>query len=146
MRGILLAGFLSSAAYVRGHPAPEARTGAALQRRTIDLNAFRLPALSEYINATITDTTIDSSSFNKRADYVDTASELVKSKAPDATFRVVQDHYVGANGIAHVVCINNFSTIDETFTDHHLFQHFKQTANGLDIDNADFNVNVSRNT
>ena len=105
MRGILLAGFLSSAAYVRGHPAPEARTGAALQRRTIDLNAFRLPALSEYINATVTDTTIDSSSFNKRADYVDTASELVKSKAPDATFRVVQDHYVGANGIAHVVCI-----------------------------------------
>jgi hypothetical protein len=23
-------------------------------------------------------------------------------------------------------------------------QHFKQTANGLDIDNADFNVNVSQ--
>jgi extracellular elastinolytic metalloproteinase len=101
MRGFLLAGFLSSAAYVRGHPAPEARPG--VQRRTIDINAFRLPALSEYINATVADASIDSS-FSKRADYVDTASELVKSKVPGATFRVVQDHYVGANGIAHVVC------------------------------------------
>jgi len=107
MRGILLAaGFLSSAAYVRGHPAPEARVGSGLHRRNIvDLNAFRLPALSEYINATITESSIDSSSFNKRADYVDTASELVKEKYPGSSFRVVQDHYVGANGIAHVVWI-----------------------------------------
>ena len=103
MRGILLAGFLSSAAYVRGHPAPEARVGSGLQRRTVDLNAFRLPALSEYINATVAESSIDSASFNKRADYVDTASELVKEKNPGATFRTVQDHYVGANGIAHVV-------------------------------------------
>lgn len=103
MRGLLLAGFLSSAAYVRGHPAPEARPGSGLQRRTVDLNAFRLPALSEYINATVTESSIDSSSFAKRADYVDTATELIKSKSPGATFRVVQDHYVGANGIAHVV-------------------------------------------
>jgi extracellular elastinolytic metalloproteinase len=127
MRGILLAGFLSSAAYVRGHPAPEARTGAALQRRTIDLNAFRLPALSEYINATVTDSTIDSSSFNKRADYVDTASELVKSKAPDATFRVVQDHYVGANGIAHVVWITTFQLSIE----HSLTMSLFSTSNKL---------------
>jgi hypothetical protein len=34
--------------------------------------------------------------------------------------------------------------IDETVTDHDPLQHFKQTANGLDIDNADFNVNVSQ--
>jgi extracellular elastinolytic metalloproteinase len=38
----------------------------------------------------------------------------------------------------------NFSIVDETFADRDLVQHFKQTANGLDIDNADFNVNVSR--
>jgi len=104
MRGFLLAGFLSSAAYVRGHPAPEARPG--LQRRAIDISAFRLPALSEYINATVAESSLDSASFTKRADYLDTATELVKSKAPGATFRVVQDHYVGANGIAHVVCIH----------------------------------------
>jgi hypothetical protein len=60
---------------------------------------------------------------SRRGDYVDTATELVKSVVKGATFRVVGDHYVGSNGIAHV--------------------NFKQTANGLDIDNADFNINVS---
>ncbi|KAM0704098.1 hypothetical protein Q7P35_008330 [Cladosporium inversicolor] len=122
MRGFLLAGFLSSAAYVRAHPAPEARAG--VQRRTIDISAFRLPALSEYINATVVESSPETASFAKRADYVDTATELVKTKIPGATFRLVQDHYVGDNGIAHV--------------------HFKQTANGLDIDNADFNVNIDK--
>jgi extracellular elastinolytic metalloproteinase len=37
----------------------------------------------------------------------------------------VDDHYVGNNGIAHF--------------------YFKQTVNDLDIDNADFNVNVGQN-
>lgn len=58
-----------------------------------------------------------------RADYIETATELVKSVAPNATFRVVDDHYIGSNGLGHV--------------------RFRQTTNGLDIDNADFNVNVS---
>lgn len=123
MRGFLLAGLLSSAAYVRGHPTSDIRP--ALQRRTVDLNAFRLTALSDYINATATESNPDVASIVKRADYVDAATELLKTKVPQATFHLVQDHYVGANGIAHV--------------------HFKQTANGLDIDNADFNVNVSCN-
>ncbi|KAM0717776.1 hypothetical protein Q7P37_006108 [Cladosporium fusiforme] len=123
MRGLLLAaGVLSTAGYVRGHPAPDARPG--LARRTVDLNAFRLTALSEYVNATVAESSVDASSLVERADYVDVATALVKDKAPGATFRLVQDHYVGNNGIAHV--------------------HFKQTANGLDIDNADFNVNVDR--
>lgn len=56
-------------------------------------------------------------------DYVGTATALIKSVAPGITFRLVDDHYIGANGIAHV--------------------YFKQTANGVDIDNAAFNVNVS---
>lgn len=43
---------------------------------------------------------------------------------PNATFRLVDDHYVGANGIAHF--------------------YFRQTANDVDIDNADFNVNIGR--
>ncbi|KAM0661296.1 hypothetical protein ACHAPH_002804 [Verticillium nonalfalfae] len=62
---------------------------------------------------------------SKRATYVETATELVKATVPGVTFRVVSDHYVGANGIAHV--------------------NFKQTAHGIDIDNADFNVNVDSN-
>lgn len=124
MRAILLASLLSSAAvHVRGHPTHEKRGG--LNRRTVDLNSFRLVSTAEYINATETasNTTISSSPLLRRDTYVDTATELVKATFPDKTFRVVGDHYVGANGIAHV--------------------NFKQTVHDLDIDNADFNVNVN---
>ena len=57
------------------------------------------------------------------SDYTKTAEEFVKSVVGKATFRLVSDHYVGTNGVAHV--------------------RFKQTVNDIDVDNADFNVNVS---
>lgn len=118
MLGSLLAG-CSLAAVVAAHPSAH---GSGLARRAINLDAFRLTAVSKYVNATVaaTEPTLHRI---KRADYVETATELVKSIAKDATFRLVDDHYVGTNGIAHV--------------------NFKQTANGIDIDNADINVNVS---
>jgi extracellular elastinolytic metalloproteinase len=55
----------------------------------------------------------------------DTAIELVHLTIPEATFRLIDDHYVGDNGIAHF--------------------YFRQTANDLDVDNADFKVNIDRN-
>ena len=82
---------------------------------------FRLREAKEYIKASEV-TTNSALKLLKRANYVDTATELVKSLAPEATFRVADDHYVGKNGIGHV--------------------NFKQTVHGLDIDNADFNVHV----
>ncbi|KAF4547252.1 Fungalysin metallopeptidase-like protein [Elsinoe fawcettii] len=51
------------------------------------------------------------------------AAKVVKDVFPGSTFRLNADHYVGSNGIGHV--------------------YFKQTAGGLDIDNADFNVNIN---
>ncbi|KAH7030685.1 extracellular metallo proteinase 5 [Microdochium trichocladiopsis] len=60
----------------------------------------------------------------RRGDYIDTATALVASTEPNTTYRVVGDHYIGANGIGHV--------------------NFKQTIGGLDIDNADFSVHVAR--
>lgn len=120
MRGALLAGgLLSSLACVHGHPTLAGKS--SLTRRTVDLNSFRLSAASSYTNATVTSEN-PTLRFMKRETYVETATELVKSIVPGAEFRVVADHYVGSNGIAHV--------------------NLKQTANGLDIDNADFNVNV----
>jgi extracellular elastinolytic metalloproteinase len=59
----------------------------------------------------------------KRGDYVETATELVERVAPGATYRQFKDDYLGTNGIAHV--------------------HFQQTANGLDIKNAVFDVNIA---
>jgi extracellular elastinolytic metalloproteinase len=118
MLGSLLAG-CGLAAIAAAHPTTH---GNGLARRAIDISAFRLTATSQYVNATATGPGL-SIHRSKRGDYVETATELVKATVNGATFRVVGDHYVGSNGVAHV--------------------NFKQTANGLDIDNADFNVNVS---
>jgi extracellular elastinolytic metalloproteinase len=48
--------------------------------------------------------------------------QLVERIAPNATFRLANDHYIGDNDIAHV--------------------HFWQTVDGVDIDNAVLSVNV----
>ena len=119
MRGSILAGLASSLALVGAHPGGHAHSIAS---RGIDISAFRLKATSQYVNATVAETP-SIARRNRRGDYVGAATDLVESLKNGATYRVVEDHYVGANGIAHV--------------------NFKQTANGLDIDNADMNVNVS---
>jgi extracellular elastinolytic metalloproteinase len=119
MRGSILAGLASSLALVGAHPGGHAHSIAG---RGIDINGFRLKAASQYVNASVAETP-STARHNKRGDYVGAATDLVKSLVDGASYRVIEDHYVGNNGIAHV--------------------HFKQTANGLDIDNADMNVNVS---
>ncbi|KAF1978781.1 extracellular metallo proteinase MEP [Bimuria novae-zelandiae CBS 107.79] len=123
MRSFLLASLASLATrQVYSHPTHAPRM---LGKRAIDLNAFRQVLETEYANATSVQSDPSITSLIKRADAVDTATELVKATVPGATFRLVNDHYVGDNGIAHF--------------------NFKQTVNGLDIDNADFNVNIARN-
>ena len=122
MRSFLLASLASlSAINVYAHPT--AHTSRSLNRRAIDLDSFRIKVASVYNNATTTDADSSVSSLGKRATAEDVATALVEKIAPDATFRLVNDHYVGTNGVAHF--------------------YFRQTANGLDIDTADFNVNVS---
>lgn len=111
---------IASLALVSAHPGGH---GSSLAPRAIDISAFRLKATSQYVNATVAES--EPTRRFKRGDYLETATELVKSVANGATFRVVGDHYTGSNGVAHV--------------------NFKQTANDIDIDNADFNVNVSLN-
>ncbi|KAH7085763.1 extracellular metallo proteinase 1 [Paraphoma chrysanthemicola] len=118
MQASLLAS-LALAALVGAHPSGH---GTSVVARGIDLNAFRLKATSKYVNASAVDSGPAVHRI-KRADYVEAATELVKSIVKDAKFRVVEDHYVGTNGVGHV--------------------NFKQTANDIDIDNADFNVNVA---
>ncbi|KAF2013944.1 extracellular metallo proteinase 2 [Aaosphaeria arxii CBS 175.79] len=95
-----------------------------LFKRAIDISAFRPKVESTYTNATVVESIPTVERAVKRADASDTATELVKKTVPGATFRLAKE-YVGNNGIAHF--------------------YFKQTANGIDIDNADFNVNIGRN-
>lgn len=102
----------------RRSPNPEP----ALSKRGVDLSQYTIPGLGSYTKSSDVESSF---SISSSADYVEAATQLVKEIAPDADFRVVEDHYVGKNGIAHV--------------------NFKQTVHGLDIDNADINVNVRFN-
>lgn len=96
--------------------------GAAATVNAFDREKFRLKSSTHYTKSS--EAAAISLKLAKRGgDYVDVATELVKTVAPDAEFRVIDDHYVGTNGIGHV--------------------NFRQTAHGVDIDNAIFNVNVS---
>lgn len=120
MRGILLGSLLAlSIPYTRAHPST--RKQGDIAKRTIDLDAFRLKVSSDYVNATavIEDPPL---ALNRRASALDIATELVKETLPGANFRLVET-YTGNNKVTHV--------------------YFRQTANDIDIDNADFNVNVS---
>ncbi|KAK2748725.1 Extracellular metalloproteinase 9 [Myotisia sp. PD_48] len=121
MHNLWLAGFLALSNNVAGYPAEHSTTDIN-PRMVVDLNAYRLAEKSEYIDTAKVEDNVPALTIAQDANYVDIATELVKQKMPHATFRVIDDHYVGNNGVAHV--------------------YFRQTLNGIDIDNADFNVNV----
>lgn len=122
MHGLLLAaGLLSLPLHALAHPHTNS-SPAVYRRGAVDLDAYRLPLKAKYTNADEVENNPPSISAFGASSYVDVASALVKETYPDLTFRVVPDHYVGDNGVAHV--------------------HFRQTIHGLDVDNADFNVNV----
>lgn len=94
--------------------------------RAVNFDTFRLGTKADYSNSGLTTKSgvaaNVAASLSKRGTYLETAQALVKQVVPGSEFRVVDDHYVGGNGVAHV--------------------NFKQVVHGLDIDNADFNVNV----
>ncbi|KAL6916703.1 hypothetical protein ACHAP8_009636 [Fusarium lateritium] len=104
------------------HPSRRAPNPSPMSKRGLDLEAFKLAPMAEYVSQEEVPEDVSAKVVTKRADYTETASDLVKATYPKAEFRMVDDHYVGTNGIAHV--------------------NFKQTVNGIDIDNADFNVNI----
>ncbi|KAL7941188.1 Fungalysin metallopeptidase domain-containing protein [Trichoderma barbatum] len=124
MKSAILLGLTGLAANVHAHPAKQPETGSGLAKRGIDISKYALPSLSDYTPSTHVeeDKSFQPESFKR--DYVKTATRAVKRANPGAEFRVVGDHYVDVDGIAHV--------------------HFKQTAHGIDIDNADFKVNIGR--
>lgn len=109
-------------ARVLGHPAPSSNSAQNIQRRTVNLDAYKLGAGASYSNnVVLTEEKPELRAF-AASTYTDTATSLVKKVAPEAEFRLVSS-YLSGNGVGHVV--------------------FKQTLHGIDIDTADFNVNVS---
>lgn len=105
-----------------GHPAPPSSSVQSIQKRTVNLLAYKLGVGSEYVNnVVITEQGPVFKGFVAPS-YTDTATYLVKSVFPEAEFRLLSS-YRSSNGMGHVV--------------------FKQILHGIDIDTADFNVNVS---
>lgn len=119
MRLLSLAGALTLPLCLLALPTHRTR---GIGRRGIDLTPYRLPGTAEYTSSR--NSAARSLIFERAEgeDYVEAAKKVLQSVHPDATFRVIDDHYVGDNGVAHV--------------------HLLQTAHGIDIDNANFNVNV----
>ena len=116
---------LTGLAAVDAHPQRRAPNNVHLAKRGVDITKYTMPDLGTYAKASsVKKNSI--STFSSSSDYVKTAEELVKSKFPDLEFRTIKDHYVGSNGVGHV--------------------NFKQTVHGIDIDNADFHVNVRLHT
>ncbi|KAI9052154.1 hypothetical protein LZ554_003516 [Drepanopeziza brunnea f. sp. 'monogermtubi'] len=113
--------------HVLGHPhaAPSSPQARSIQKRTVDLSAYKLGVGASYTsNALITgaEQAIDFQAFTEPG-YVETATALVKSVFPLAEFRLLSSYQSG-NGVGHVV--------------------FKQTVHGIDIDTADLNVNTGK--
>lgn len=55
-------------------------------------------------------------------DFIRIATQQLQEIVSEATFRLIDDYYVGVNGIAHI--------------------NFRQTIDGIDVDDAHFNVHV----
>ncbi|KAL4894698.1 extracellular metallo proteinase mep [Aspergillus ambiguus] len=122
MRLTALAGALALPLCALAHPA---RRTKGIERRGIDLTPYRLPGASEYTSSWNSPGRSLIFERTEDEDYVESAKKVVQSVHPDAIFRVIDDHYVGDNGVSHV--------------------HLLQTAHGIDIDNANFNVNIDKN-
>ncbi|KAH6609921.1 fungalysin metallopeptidase [Trichoderma cornu-damae] len=124
MKSAILLGLTGLAANVHAHPTRQREAGSSLTKRGIDISNYHLPALSDYTPSQDIEEEASVQALGLKRNYVDTATRAVKRAAPNAQFRVVDDHYVDVDGIGHV--------------------HFKQTVHGIDIDNADFKVNIGR--
>jgi extracellular elastinolytic metalloproteinase len=124
MKSLALIGLAGLAAKVQAHPTFHEDThGTSLSKRAIDLSQYAMPPVSNYSPSSATKDNKAAKTVGKRSSYVETATEFITKEVPGLEFRVVDDHYIGSGGVAHI--------------------HFKQTHHGIDIDNADFNVNVS---
>lgn len=103
-----------SASGVDAHPLSKRQAADALERFRPQQRAVYVAEDGETANST--------NVRRQSGSAIEAAENHVRSIHPEATFRRADDTHTGANGITHV--------------------YFKQTLNGLDIDDADFNVNV----
>lgn len=121
---------LATSVLAHPHAAPAAE-GSALHKRAVNIDAYKNKlgaAPAKYVtNEVIVEAEKKGTPIRRAAAAADNdvASAHIKTLHPNAQFRLVTS-YSSRNGVTHTA--------------------FKQTANGIDIDTADFNVNVSKIT
>ncbi|OAR04526.1 hypothetical protein LLEC1_02496 [Akanthomyces lecanii] len=93
-----------------------------LCNRGIDVHKYAMPDLAHYSPNYSKDKSKRQSDLPRSATPVDAALVFVEKTVPSVEFRLAQDHYTSTSGVTHV--------------------NFKQTFHGIDIDNADFKVNI----
>ncbi|KAJ4147066.1 hypothetical protein LMH87_001617 [Akanthomyces muscarius] len=99
-----------------------AHANGGLFNRGIDVRKYAMPDLAHYSPNYSRDKNKRHVNQPRSAAPVDAALAFVKKTVPSVQFRLAQDHYTSTSGVTHV--------------------NFKQTLHGIDIDNADFKVNI----
>ncbi|KAJ3498033.1 hypothetical protein NLG97_g1434 [Lecanicillium saksenae] len=107
------------AAVVSAH---STHSNAGLNKRGIDVRRYAMPDFAHYSPNYSKDKSKRQINLPIDALPVDSAVEFVRKSTSGVEFRLVKDHYTGTSGVTHV--------------------NLKQTLHGIDIDNADFKVNV----
>ncbi|KAK2616393.1 hypothetical protein QQS21_000634 [Conoideocrella luteorostrata] len=114
---------------ILGSVVPQAHSVAKPRQHGVNLHQYRPRTSSTYtpsheVRHDMLPTTkgFKASAAKGESAYIDIATRTVRLSAPDSQFRLIDDHYVDTDGIAHV--------------------HFTQTLHGIDIDNTNFKVNV----
>ncbi|EEY17878.1 extracellular elastinolytic metalloproteinase [Verticillium alfalfae VaMs.102] len=125
---VLLSTLLSLAGLAAAHPARGPASSPQWKNRAAALSSYRFGAASTYTSFDVLPAK-DSQRIRRErdgaVDYVDIATRTLREAIPSAAFRLIDDAYVGTNGVAHV--------------------HFQQTVDGVDVDDASFNVNILEN-
>ncbi|KAG7115848.1 extracellular metalloproteinase 3 like [Verticillium longisporum] len=122
---VLLSTLLSLAGLAAAHPARGPASSPQWKNRAAALSNYRFGAASNYTSFDVSPAKGSQRIRRERddaVDYVDIATRTLRDAVPGAAFRVIDDAYVGTNGVAHV--------------------HFQQTIGGVDVDDASFNVNI----
>lgn len=118
-----------------GSTHPTSGPSSRVNKRAPLLDAFRFNTVSTYTTLDQDSDVASTAALKRDSDvvadedgnaavpyYVRAATSQVQEAVPNASFRIVGDYYVGTNNVGHV--------------------HFQQIIDGIDVDTANFNVNV----
>lgn len=109
---------------VAAHPRPLPQQGGRNGGISRSIDDFQPVGFAEYVNNEESPVSTFAAEGRFNGDYEAAAEAFVAERFPGITLRKADSSYQGTNGIGHV--------------------YFRQQINGVDLDNADVNVNVSR--